>query len=87
MDLNTVSEVWTNTGFGEQPASFYIELGQGLDNGSSQRNSQVTLVCDRPIDPSYSLVASLDNELRSADTNYTPSPGMENQQLAPMTGM
>ena len=87
MDLNTVSEVWPNTGFEEQPESFYIELGQVLDNASSQRNSQVTLVCDSPIDPSDSLVASLDNELRSADTTYTPSPGMENQQLTPMTGM
>ena len=87
MDLNTLSEVWCNTGFEKQPESFYTELGQGLDNASSQRNSQVTLVCNIPIDPSDSLVASLDNELRSADTTYTPSPGMENQQLTPMTGM
>ena len=87
MDLNTVSEECPNSGFEQQPESFYIELAQGLDNASSQRNSQETLLCDRPIDSSDSLVASLDDELRYAETIYTPSHGSENQQLSPMTGM
>ena len=59
MDLNTVSEECPNSGFEQQPESFYIELDQGLDNASSQRNRQVALESDNPIDSSDSLVASL----------------------------
>ena len=34
MDLSTVSEECPNSGFEQQPESFYIELDQGLDNAS-----------------------------------------------------
>ena len=95
MDLSTISEDWLNTEF----AAFSdIEFESNLNNSSSQRNNQVTLLSGDdtnaldpliggPTGPSLSLVGSLGNELHYHETPYNPSQGVEFPQLALMLGM